>query len=120
MGLVHVEVKLSNPLLPNQPPLTAQALVDTGASYLCLPQWMADRLGLRAGSTKTVELADGELQQLRYVGPVYLRIGDHECHSGALVVGDEVLLGAVPLEEMNLVVYPLKQQLLHAAALRAG
>ena len=41
-----------------------------------------------------------------YVGPVRVRFGDRTCFVGALVMGNEVLLGAVPMEDMDLVVNP--------------
>jgi hypothetical protein len=31
------------------------------------------------------------------------------CYTGAIVLGDEVLLGAVPMEDMDLVVQPAKR-----------
>jgi hypothetical protein len=35
-----------------------------------------------------------------------LRFENRECYSGAVVVGDEVLLGAMPIEDMNRIVVP--------------
>jgi len=40
------------------------------------------------------------------VGPVQIRFGNRSCFTGALVLGDEVLLGAVPMEDTDLVVSP--------------
>ena len=41
-----------------------------------------------------------------YVGPVKVTFGKRFCYVGALVIGDEVLLGSVPMEDMDLVVNP--------------
>jgi hypothetical protein len=41
-----------------------------------------------------------------YVGPIEVRFAERACFTGALVLGDEVLLGAVPMEDMDLVVSP--------------
>ena len=38
-----------------------------------------------------------------YVGPLKATFGQRFCYVGALVLGDEVLLGAVPMEDMDLV-----------------
>jgi hypothetical protein len=53
-----------------------------------------------------VTLADGRTQTCSYVGPVHLRFENRECYVGAVVLGDEVLLGCVPMEDMDLVVLP--------------
>ena len=44
-----------------------------------------------------------------YVGPVEVQFNNRRCYVGALVLGDEVLLGAVPMEDMDLVVSPSRQ-----------
>jgi len=41
-----------------------------------------------------------------YVGPVMLRFENRSCLGGALVLGDDILLGAVPMEDMDLIVSP--------------
>jgi hypothetical protein len=41
-----------------------------------------------------------------YVGPIVVSFENRTGFMGALVLGDEVLLGAIPLEEMDLVVNP--------------
>ena len=45
-----------------------------------------------------------------YVGPIKVSIGDRFCYVGALVLGDEVLLGAVSMEDMDLVVHPSRRE----------
>ena len=46
-----------------------------------------------------------------YVGPVRVRFGDRTCFVGAMVLGDEVLLGSVPMEDMDLVLSPGRREL---------
>ena len=41
-----------------------------------------------------------------------IKFENRGCLTGALVLGDEVLLGAVPMEDMDLVVSPAKQILM--------
>jgi len=36
-----------------------------------------------------------------YVGPVEVKFENRSCFTGALVLGDEVLLGAIPREDMD-------------------
>ena len=45
------------------------------------------------------------------MGPIALKFKNRGCFTGALVLGDEVLLGAVPMEDMDVVVSPAKQKL---------
>jgi hypothetical protein len=44
-----------------------------------------------------------------YVGPIQIRFQNRTCFTGALVLGDSVLLGAVPMEDMDLVISPSRQ-----------
>ena len=41
-----------------------------------------------------------------YVGPIEIRFKNRVGFSGALVLGNQVLLGAIPMEDMDLVVIP--------------
>ncbi len=45
-----------------------------------------------------------------YVGPIKVSFGNRFCYVGALVLGDEVLLGAVPIEDMDLIVNPDRRE----------
>ncbi len=51
-------------------------------------------------------MPDGSRATYPYVGPIVLRFKNRTGFVGALVLGDEVLLGAIPMEEMDLVVNP--------------
>jgi hypothetical protein len=41
-----------------------------------------------------------------YVGPVEVRFKNRVGFVGALVMGDQTLLGAIPMEDMDLIVIP--------------
>jgi hypothetical protein len=71
---------------------------------------VANQLQLSESSKKEVTLADGRKQLCPYVGPIHLRFENRECYVGAVVLGDEVLLGAVPMEDMDLVVIPSERR----------
>ena len=106
MGLIRTEITLRNPRDRSLAQLTAIALVDTGALHLCIPEHVALQLKLECLEEREVTTADGVKHLCAYVGPVELRFGNRGCFVGALVLGDEVLLGAVPMEDMDLVVSP--------------
>jgi clan AA aspartic protease len=108
MGLTRTTIELRSPVMPELGPLSVQALADTGAMYLCLPPAVASRLGLRELERRDFILADGSHRLVPYGGPVEVRFGNRRCFVGAMLTGDEVLLGAIPMEDM--VVQPLTRQ----------
>jgi len=111
MGYVQARIELSNPREPDLPPISTTALADTGALMLCIPEPLALQLRLERQSEREVTVADGRSMTVPYVGPVKVAFGDRLCFVGALVMGDDVLLGAVPMEDMDLTVHPSRQRL---------
>ena len=109
MGLVTAEIELSNPTRPALAPLVVQTLVDTGAVTICIPDHVAVQLQLEPIETRDVTTADGRAHTVPYVGPIRIKFQNRSCFTGALVIGDRVLLGAVPMEDMDLVVSPNRQ-----------
>mgnify|MGYP001817157949 FL=1 len=110
MGHVFAEIELSNPRRTDLTPIRVRALADTDALMLCLPEHLALQLELATESEREVSVADGRKQKVPYVGPVKVRFGKRLCYVGTLVIGDEVLLGAVPTEDMDLVRSPSKRE----------
>jgi clan AA aspartic protease len=106
MGLATAKLLLDNPRVDSMAPIEVEALADTGALFLCIPDSIANRLQLTETSKKEITTADGKRQLCPYVGPVHIRFGNRECYVGAVVLGDQVLLGAVPMEDLDLVVIP--------------
>lgn len=106
MGLTYAKLILKNPRRPDLQPLEVEALADSGALHLCVPPHVQIQLGLEEGMKKEVTLADGSKQLVPYVGPVELHFKNRIGYTGALVMGNEVLLGAIPLEDMDLIVIP--------------
>lgn len=112
MGLTYSKIKLSNPRQPELKAVELNSLVDTGALMLCIPQSVAFQLALEELDKRPVTIADGSSHQVPYVGPVRVDFENRFCFVGALVIGDETLLGAVPMEDMDLVVHPATQKLM--------
>ncbi|GAB6039620.1 clan AA aspartic protease [Endothiovibrio diazotrophicus] len=111
MGYVHATIELKNPRLPELKSLLVKAMVDTGALTLCIPEHVAAQLKLEENSKREVTSADGRSHLVSYVGPVEVVFENRSCFAGALVMGDEVLLGAVPMEDMDLLVSPAHRKL---------
>jgi len=106
MGLVNGKGLLKNPRLPDLAPVDVVALADSGAVHLCIPEHVQIQLKLEAIDNKEVTLADGSKKVVPYVGPIELRFKNRVGFAGALVMGDQVLLGAIPMEDMDLVIVP--------------
>ena len=111
MGLVNADLKLSNPARDIQP-LYVRSLVDTGAMNLCVPEHVAVQLGLEELYKREVTIADGSTHLVPYVGPIAIEFENRGCVTGALALGDEVLLGVVPMEDMDVLVSPATQTLI--------
>lgn len=63
-------------------------------------------LKLEALEHREIKLAGGLRASYPYVGPIVVRFKNRTGFMDALVLGGEVLLGAIPMEEMDLVVNP--------------
>lgn len=106
MGLTNASIELRNPRKPELKPVIVDALADTGAVHLCIPAHVQLQLELDETDKKEVVLADGGRKLVPYVGPIELRFKNRIGYVGALVMGDQALLGAIPMEDMDLVVVP--------------
>ena len=106
MGLVNAKVKLSNPGRPDLEAMEVDVLADTGATHLCIPDHVRLQLQLATLESREIILADGSRQSIPYVGPLQVRFKNRQGFVGALVMGDQVLFGAIPMEDLDLVVVP--------------
>ncbi|MBM2814672.1 MAG: hypothetical protein HW421_1434 [Ignavibacteria bacterium] len=111
MGKIYSEIMISNPVRVDLMPLSVQCLVVSGALHLCIPEHLSIQLELKELEKREVTLADGKKSLCSYVGPVRVQFGNRSCFTGALVIGDSPLLGAIPMEDMDLVIHPSLQKL---------
>ena len=70
MGLVHASVELRNALDSRLEPFRADALVDTGALLLCIPEHVATQLKLPQLQEREATTADGKRHICPYAGPI--------------------------------------------------
>ena len=106
MGIINAKVTLKNPKKPELQPVEVDALADTGAIHLCIPEHIKIQLELEEIDKKEATLADGSQKLVPYVGPIEIRFKNRVGFTGALVMGDQTLLGAIPMEDMDLVIIP--------------
>ncbi len=109
MGLIYVDIELLNPIKSDLRAIAVRALVDTGAMTICIPEHVAVQLELHEIEKREVTTADEKAHVVPYVGPIQIRFENRTCFTGALIIGDSVLLGAVPMEDMDLVISPSGQ-----------
>jgi clan AA aspartic protease len=127
MGTVNAEITLKNAfdvgkaregLIPEQQVhITAvTALVDTGAGTLVINEETRQKLGLVIIGSQRATLADGASETYQVTEPVDIHWKDRSTTCRAIVIpgADNILLGAIPLEDMDLIVDPRRRQLVGA------
>jgi len=89
------------------------AVVDTGAMRLVIDEKTREKLGLRVEADRDAILADGSRQKSKVTEPVTVRWKDRYATGRALVLPGikEILLGVIPLEDMDLMVNPVDNML---------
>jgi clan AA aspartic protease len=125
MGLVYAEIELINggdlemarrSIIGEEEVkrMKVTALVDTGSYMLCINENIQEQLQLPVVEKRKAQMANGEIVQCDVVAPVELRFKNRATTCRAMVLpGDnEVLLGAIPLEDMDVLIHPLRQELI--------
>lgn len=110
MGITYADLRLGNYARQDLEEINASALVDTGALHLCIPEHLAMQLQLEPLKQREVQTADGKSHLVDYVAPIKISMLGRECVTGALVMGNQVLLGAIPMEDMDLVIEPARMR----------
>ena len=124
MGTVYAEITLKNArdvgnalagiVTDNKVREAAvQAVVDTGAMSLIINEELRDRLGLTIAGRRQASLANGAKQFYQVTEPVDILWKDRAASCRALVVpgAGAVLLGVIQLEDLDLMVDPVRQEL---------
>jgi len=127
MGIVHAEITLKNTydvkdcdrgLIKEQEirQTTVTAVVDTGAATLVINEEMRLQLGLGIQGECRARLANNFRETVRIAEPVKVcwKNRDMVCQPWVVASTPKILLGAIPLENMDLIVDPVKQELVGA------
>jgi clan AA aspartic protease len=112
MGLTYARLKLTN--LFNHQIVEINALVDTGATFMCVTEEIALQLGfdITEVGQQMVTLADGHQLKVPKIAPIEIAFENRTYVTEAVVLGNEPLLGVIPLEAMDLIVDPRQQSLI--------
>ena len=94
--------------------MQVNALVDSGAWLLTINDDIRNQLGLTVIDKDLAELADGTIVDVDIVGPVDVRFENRRVTADAMVLpgATEILLGAIPMEGMDVLIDPKRQKLI--------
>jgi len=125
MGLTYADITLANSIdaglarrgtikHEDVRQMKVSALVDSGAYMLTVDESFKTQLGLDVLETREIELANGSRSECEIVGPVDLQFKNRNTTCRALVLpgATEILLGAIPLEDLDVLIDPRSQQLI--------
>ena len=125
MGLVYAEIELINGEdialarrnvidIDEVKRMRVNALVDTGSYMLAINESIQEQLQLPVVEKRKAQLANGHIVECDVVAPVEIRFKNRRSSCSAMVLpGDsEPLLGAIPLEDMDVLIHPLRQELI--------
>ncbi len=125
MGMVHADIELINAFdiesvrrgHMDQDEIrqaTVKVLVDSGAFMLAINEHIKEMLGLYVEGKERAVLANGEVVYYDVVSTVRIKFGNRTCTCDAIVLpGDsEPLLGTIPMEAMDLIIHPKREELI--------
>jgi clan AA aspartic protease len=125
MGLVYADIELINGgdlemvrrhLMDEDEVkrMTIRFLVDSGACNLCINEVIQQQLQLPVVEKRKAQMANGSIEEFDVVGNVEVRFKNRATSCRAMVLpGDaEPLFGAIPMEDMDLIIHPLKEELM--------
>ena len=125
MGLVYADIELINAgdlemvrrkfMDPDEVKrIHVNMLVDTGSVYMFINENIQEQLQLAVLEKRKGQLANGHIVEYDVVGPLEVKFKNRRCTVNAMVLpGDnEPLLGAIPLEDMDVLIHPYRQELI--------
>ncbi len=91
-----------------------EMLVDSGAYMMAVNETIQEQLDLPFIEKRKVQMANSSVVEYDVVGPVKVKFKNRTAICNAFVLpGDsEPLLGAIPMEEMDVLIHPQRQELI--------
>lgn len=125
MGLVYAEIELINAddmalarrhIIGEEEVkrIWINPIVDTGSYMLCINEEIQQQMQFPVVEKRKAQTADGRILECDVVSSVEVRFKNRATTCRAMVLpGDnEPLLGAIPLEDMDVLIHPLRQELI--------
>lgn len=93
---------------------SVEMMVDTGSYMMCINQAIQEQLGLPLIERRRHSLAGDQIVEHDIVGPVYVKFQNRTavCTAAVLEGNSEPLLGAIPMEEMDVLIHAKRQELI--------
>lgn len=101
----HVSISMQIFTDPKQ--FEVEALADAKFQYLCVPVKLAAELGLKVLGERVYRDQHGKTQSADYVGPIKVEVLGKTSFTGAVVAGEQVILGELTLLELGLALEPV-------------
>lgn len=125
MGLVYAEITLINGedlILAKRniigedevKQMTVNMLVDSGAYMMAINESIQEQLQLPLKEKRKAQMANGSIEEYEVVGPIEVKFKNRRCSIDAMVLpgNNEPLLGSIPMEDMDILIHPLRQELI--------
>jgi clan AA aspartic protease len=94
--------------------MQVRVLVDTGAYMLTINETIQQQLQLPFLDKRKAILADGRILECDVVWPIELRFKNRKVNCSAMVLAGDIepLLGVIPMEEMDVLIHPQREELI--------
>jgi clan AA aspartic protease len=125
MGMVYADIEIINSTdlglvrrnqmdIDDVRSMKLNVLCDSGAYMMAINETIKGQLDLQVVEKRKAVMANGDVEEFDVVGPIDIRFKNRKATCNAFVLkGDsEPLLGAIPMEEMDVLIHPLRQELI--------
>lgn len=115
INAVDIEMVRRNLIDPDEiRKMHVNMMVDSGAYMMAINETIQSQLQFPFIEKRKVQVADGRVAEFDVVGPIDVKFSNRKATCNAFVLpGDsEPLLGAIPMEEMDVLIHPLRQELI--------
>jgi len=126
MTIVHAEIQLvngndlalqrKNIILDEREikRINVTAAIGTGSLMLCINENIQEQLQLPIVEKRKAKLANGEIIECDVVAPIEIRFKNRATTCSAMVLPENyaVQLGSIPLQDLDVVIDPIKQELI--------
>jgi hypothetical protein len=125
MGMVYAEIELTNAEdlglakrhiigIEEIKRINVNMLADSGAYMMAINESIQAQLDLPFIEKRKAVMADGSIKEFDVVGPVMVKFKNRTgvCNAYLLEGNSEPLLGAIPMGELDVLIHPLRQELL--------
>jgi hypothetical protein len=124
MGIVYAEIELINEAdvalekrhiigTDEVRRIRLNMIADSGAWMMAINESIQFQMEFSYIDKREVRLANGQIAEYDVVGPIGVRFANRRalCSAFVLLGDSEPLLGAIPMEEMDVVILPKRQEL---------